>query len=134
MFLYHLIKRRKQGFTLVEILIVVAIIGILAVIAIPNFLRSKMQSNDAAAQGTLKTVANALETYYANNNLYPNAVTTLLSATPAYLNSNYFVGTYSGFTFTYSASDYSYLIVATPVSVGVTGSRSFTISTGGLLQ
>ena len=49
--------RNKRGFTLVEIMIVVAIIGILAAIAIPNFIRARIQSNAKAWVNNLKQVS-----------------------------------------------------------------------------
>jgi len=57
-------KRQAQtGFTLIELLIVVAIILIIAAIAIPNFLRSKMAANQAAAVSTVRTIVTAQVTY-----------------------------------------------------------------------
>ena len=50
---------KNKGFTLIELMIVVAIIAIIAAIAIPNLLRSRLQSNEAAAIGNLKTVVGA---------------------------------------------------------------------------
>jgi type IV pilus assembly protein PilA len=54
----------KQGFSLVELLVVVAIVLIIAAIAIPNFLRSKMTANEASATGSLRTMATANSVYY----------------------------------------------------------------------
>ncbi len=50
-------KTSKHGFTLIELMIVVAIIAIIAAIAIPNLLRSRMSANEAAATGALRTWA-----------------------------------------------------------------------------
>jgi prepilin-type N-terminal cleavage/methylation domain-containing protein len=61
--------RKQKGFSLIELLIVVAIILIIAAIAIPNLLRSRMAANEASAVGSIRTI-NTAEVTYAST--YPN--------------------------------------------------------------
>jgi len=65
-------KGNEKGFTLIELMIVVAIIGILAAIAIPNFMNYQCQANQREGQAQLSNLRTALETYYAENNTYTN--------------------------------------------------------------
>lgn len=123
---------KKSGFTLVEIMIVVAIIALLAAIAIPNLLRARIQANHSSAQATLKSIANALESYAATNSSYPTTTAPLIGAAPPYLNKNFFSGAHNGYTFTPTLNAYSYQVVASPVGPS-DGTITFTISTGGVL-
>ncbi|MDO9464053.1 MAG: prepilin-type N-terminal cleavage/methylation domain-containing protein [bacterium] len=61
--------KSKRGFTLVEIMIVVAIIGLLAAIAIPNFIKSRSRSRDAVCVNGMKQIASALEQVCMEENL-----------------------------------------------------------------
>ncbi len=126
--------KNMQGFTLIEILIVVAIIALLAAVAMPNLIRARIQANESSAQATLRTISSSLENYYALNNEYPPDTTTLIGATPPYLNSDYFTSSKNGFSYTAAVLDpYSYFITAVPIS-SATGKHSYTISTGSVLE
>lgn len=62
---------RKHAFTLIELLIVVAIIAILAAIAVPNFLEAQVRSKVSRTKADMRSLATALEAYLVDNNRYP---------------------------------------------------------------
>ena len=124
-------KNSPKAFSLVEVLIVVAIIALLSAIAIPNLMRAKMQSNQTYAQATLKSIATALENYYSIYNQYPAGTSSLIGVTPPYLTTDYFTGnTFNGYTFSAGVNSYTYTVTAMPISAGQ--GKSYTITTGGV--
>ena len=128
-------RKMEQGFTLVEIMIVVAIIALLAAIAIPNLLRARMTSNDALAKATLRAISTAAESYSsANNGNYPGDMNSLTTPVPPYLNTNYVANSpIAGYNYAATMSTAGYTVTATPVLAGSTGTTVMTITTGGVL-
>jgi len=63
--------KNKKGFTLIELMIVIAIIGILAAIAIPQFAKYRSKAYNASALSDLKNVRTEVEAYYADHDNYP---------------------------------------------------------------
>lgn len=63
---------RQAGFTLIEVMVVVVIIGILAGLIVPNVMGRTDQANVTAAKGDLKSIASALEMYRLDNHVYPD--------------------------------------------------------------
>lgn len=63
--------KSKEGFTLIELMVVLAVLGILAAVAVPRFSDMTGKANLVKAKNELKQVQTALELYYAENNEYP---------------------------------------------------------------
>src|SRR5205085_1607590 len=70
----NLMKKIAKGFTLIELMIVVAIIGILAAIAIPNFIKFQARAKQSEAKANLKAVYTAEKAYYQEKDTYSNEV------------------------------------------------------------
>lgn len=127
-------EKIEFGLTLIELLIIVAIISLLASMTIPYLLRTKITANDAIARNSLSSLSSATEIYYASESgAYPASMADLTSSTPPYMNVDYCDTTSHGFSYacTNSRTDYTY--AATPTFIGLTGTTVYTISTGGIL-
>ena len=70
----------EKGFTLIELMIVIAIIGILAAIAIPNFVSYRQRSYNSAAQSDLKNAMTTQEAYFVDNSIYATSTAKLTAA------------------------------------------------------
>jgi len=105
--------KNNKGFSLLELLIVVAIILIIATIAIPSLLRSRQAANESAAVANLRTINTAQVTYLSGSGGNYGSVTNLVTA--GLLDSR-FSGTVSGYNFTVTASGADYTANATPAS------------------
>ncbi len=139
---------KEKGFSLIELLIVVAIILIIAAIAIPNLLRSKMASNEAATVAALRTINTSSVAYSTSYGQYPGDLASLgpmasgqnpTSATADLIDSVLAAGTKSGYVITYAGATSSgvvgsYTITAAPVTQGVSGQRGFFTDQSGVIR
>ena len=132
----------RRGFTLVEIMIVVAILALLSSIMIPVVLRAKVDANDAASVSFLKSLSTALETYAAGNSArYPVvsdlnelAASDFATSSPPYLNALQLVSPQFGHEIIFAGSIGGYQIAANTLRDNASGSKNYRMSTLGALE
>jgi type IV pilus assembly protein PilA len=144
------VKRTAVGFSLIELLVVVAIILILAAIAIPNFLRARIAANEASAVENCRTISTANVVYYTTYGVgFAPALSNFATPTSgnvSALNSGLLddilvSGTKSGYVFTYvplspDSNGYfnDYTLNSDPLTIGVTGQRHFFTNEPGIIR
>ena len=138
-----LIKLRSgRRFTLVEIMIVVAIISLLAAIAIPNLLRARHNANEAASIAALRTISTACESFRSAQTppSYPANLAALSGATPAYIDASLAGATAAGtarqgYFYTYALVNANqFTCTASPAVSGTTGTRIFFVNESGVIR
>ena len=100
-------KKNEKGFTLIELMIVIAIIGILAAIAIPQFNAYRQRSYNSASGSDLRNCATAQEAYFVDEQLYSAAIAQITGATYGYFASqNVTVSVVSANNITYQMTSF----------------------------
>lgn len=128
----------RKGFTLVEIMIVVAIIALLAAIAIPNLLRARHNANETAAIGAMRTLSTALESFRAAQTppAYPLNLPVLSAAVPPYVPPSLTgAAGRQGYTYTYARTSVNtFTLRGDAQQRGTTGTRSFFVNETGVIR
>jgi len=140
--------KKQKGFSLIELLIVVAIILIIAAIAIPNLLRSRMAANEASAVGSIRTINTAAVTFsstYPSNGFPPSLIAmgganpcTAAPANACLLDAVLSAGTKSGYVFNWAGDgatpSVNYTVTGLPVTIGSSGQRGFFSDQSGVIR
>ena len=140
--------KKQEGFSLIELLIVVTILLIISAIAIPSYLRSRMQANESSAVGSVRMINTSAITYsstYLNIGFPANLANlgganpcSATSTTACILEDTLSQGTKSGYWFVWTGDgaipSITYSLTATPLVVGGSGQRMFCTDQTGVIR
>jgi type IV pilus assembly protein PilA len=143
--------QRQSGFSLIELLIVVAIILVIAAIAIPNFMRSRIAANESASVQNMRNITTANVVYSSTYGVgYATSLAALgppsgtgmpTSANAQLIDEVLATGVKSGYTYVYtptapdsSGNTPSYTLNANPLTIGITGNRFFFTDDSGVIR
>jgi len=123
---------RRKAFTLVELMIVLAIIAIIAAFAIPNLMKSRMSANETSAVGSLRALMSAQATYMNRHGVYGDLAGLLAERlVDASLGTGRKAGYRVGVLDT--GSDFAYCFVSAPIDDGKSGEKEFCVTQQGTL-
>jgi type IV pilus assembly protein PilA len=134
----HHQNRTQNGFSLIELLMVITLIGIISAIATPNLLASKRAANEASAITSLRTIVSAQASYlqsFGSGNSYASDLTVLRSKNLIEERLSYNAEpTKSGYIFRMEGVGATFTCTASPISPGSTGTKYFFVDNSGVIR
>src|SRR5687767_153492 len=106
--------KKEQGFTLIELMIVVAIIAIIAAIAIPSLLNARKAGNEASAISSMRTLCTVNQQYRTRFQMYAGSLANLSAAN--YIDGVLGAGTKSGYQFSYAGGTHTFQVSGVPLT------------------
>ena len=128
---------QKNGFTVIEMMTAMAVIGVLVAIAIPNVLKMRLRVNEAAAQTALGGIKSAMVAYHLEKDTYPSDLSQLAPGSDAPVNIEETVasGLKLGYRFQVASADRdTYRVTATPEDPTVSGAHIFVLTESGVIE
>ena len=140
--------KHTRGFSLIELLLVVAVILIIAAIAVPNFLQARLRANEASAVGSMRVIYSSAVAYsitYPYVGYPPQLLTlggvepcTASSTSACLIDDTLSQGSKGGYTFVWTGDgatpSVSFTLTGTPQALGASGQRQFCTDQGGLIH
>lgn len=131
----------RDGFTLIEMMIVIAIIAIIAAIAVPALLRSRIQSNETSTIQNLRTIISAQMAYHAAHSRYAGSMEDLVEGPAPFVHHNLIESPLNGYIFEFNNDEEeagtegaNFTVHAAPANVGVSGIRYFYTDGSGVIR
>jgi len=123
----------RKGFTLLEVMLVIAIMTLLGAMSIPALLRARISTNESAAQAALRAIATGQISYRIVNSNYSN-LTMLGNSVPPYIDHALADGLRNGYNFTAAGWETIFVATAVPTKSNSTGVRRFCITEDGVVR
>lgn len=126
-------RKHQSGFTLIELMIVVEIIGLLAAIALPQLIRARTSSNEASAVRSLHAILDAQISFNTDFGFYAVEFDQLTTPSPPYINGDW-SGVRAGYRFEITGVGNNFTATATPEDFTFSGWRGFHVDASGVVR
>ncbi len=121
-----------HGLTLIELMVVVAVLSIIMVLAIPNFTKARQSANEGSAISSLRTITGMNERYRLRFNRYASSMNDLSNV--GLIDENLGDGNKAGYTFSYTGATFTFSCTADPETPGTSGTRYFFVDSSGVIR